>query len=225
MLHYDFNFLAAENEFRRSIELNTGYANGAQWYAMYLTLMGRSEEAAIEIKRALQLDPLSLIINSTSAWIYYIERRYQQALQQCERTIELDPNFPPSRYIAGMICEKLGLFARGINELQEANRLSGKAPAYVAQLCELYAYAGQIDTAGQILNELEELSRRQYVMPYYFALIDTALNRIDEAFCWLDKSYQEHAAWSAFTKTDPRLDGLRSDPRFQVLIRRMNFPE
>ena len=224
LLHYDFDFQASEREFRRSIELSPGYATGAQWYSMYLTSMGRTKEAIVEIKRALQLDPLSLIINMTSAWILYVMRRNEEALDQCLKTIELDPTFAPARYITGMVCEKMGLYARGLSELHEANRLSGDAPAYVAQLCTLHAYAGELDSAVRILEQLQELSQRRYVMPYYFAVIYTALSRRDEAFCMLERGYRERAAWAAFTKTDPRLDGLHSDTRFDELLRRMKFP-
>jgi TolB-like protein/Tfp pilus assembly protein PilF len=224
LFHYDFDFQASEREFRRSIELNSGYATGAQWYSMYLTSMGRTREAVAEIKRALQLDPLSLIINMTSAWIAYVMRRNEEALDQCLRTIELDPTFAPARYITGMVCEKMGLYPRGIAELQEANKLSGDAPAYVAQLCTLHAYAGEVDSAVRILEQLQELSQQRYVMPYYLAMIYTALNRRDEAFYMLERAYRERAAWAAFTKTDPRLDGLHSDARFDDLLRRMKFP-
>jgi tetratricopeptide (TPR) repeat protein len=224
LLHYDFDFSASEREFRRSIDLNPGYANGAQWYGMYLTLMGRAEQGMLEIKRALQLDPLSLIINTTFAWACYVMRKYEESLEQCERTIELDPNFPPSLYITGVVCEKMGMYARGIAELQEALKLSGDAPAYLAQLGAMYAYAGESGAALKILDELQRLSQQRYVMPYYLAVIYTALNRRDEAFWWLEKAFEERAAWATFTKTDPRLDGLRSDSRFDHLLRRMNFP-
>ena len=225
ILHYDFNFAASEREFRRSIELNPGYANGAQWYAMYLTTIGRTEEGIAEVKRALQLDPLSLIINVTFAWISYVRRQFEESLDQCQKTIDLDPNFPPARLMLSWVCEKMGMYARGIEELQEAIRLSGSAPAYVAQLGAIYADAGEPDAAMKILEELQDLSKGRYVMPYYLALICIALSRGDEAFCWLEKAYQERAAWAAWTKIDPRLDGLRSDPRFDDLLRRMNFPQ
>ena len=224
LLHYDFDFPASEREFRRSNDLNPGYANGAQWYAMYLTLMGRTEEAVVEVRRALQLDPLSLIINVTLAWVYYVIRQYEEALAQCERTIELDPNFPPGRYVTGVVCEKIGMYGRGISELEVALRLSGDAPAYVAQLGAIYANAGELEAAMKVLGELQELSQRRYVMPYYLAIIYSGLKRRDEAFYWLGKAYEEHAAWATFTKTDPRLDGLRSDPRFDNLLRRIGFP-
>jgi TolB-like protein len=224
LLHYDFDFPAAEREFRRSIELNAGYANGAQWYSMYLTLMGRTTEGIAEVKRALKLDPLSLIINVTFAWICYVNRRFEEAIDQCQRTIELDPNFAPGRYMTGVVCEKIGLYERGIAELQEANRLSGDAPAYVAQLGATYAYAGEVNIAVKILERLQELSQQRYVMPYYLAIIYAALNGRDEALYWLKRAHQEHAAWSIFTKTDPRLDSVRSDPRYDDLVRVMKFP-
>jgi TolB-like protein/Tfp pilus assembly protein PilF len=224
LLHYEFDFPACEREFQHSIELNPGYANGAQWYAMYLTLMGRTRKGIAEVKRALRLDPLSLIINATFGWICYVMREYEESLDQLQKTIELDPNFPPSRYITGMVCEKMGMYERGIDELQEALRLSGDAPAYVAQLGSMYAYAGQVEAAMKIAEDLQELSQRRYVMPYYLAMIYTGLCRRDEAFYWLERAYEEHAAWAPFTKTDPRLDGLHSDPRFDNLLRRMGFP-
>jgi tetratricopeptide (TPR) repeat protein len=151
-------------------------------------------------------------------------RKYEESLEQCERTIELDPNFPPSRYITGVVCEKMRMYARGIAELQQALKLSGDAPAYLAQLGAMYAYAAESSTAVKILDELQRLSQQRYVMPYYLAVIYTALNRRDEAFCWLEKAFEERAAWATFTKTDPRLDGLRSDSRFDRLLCRTNFP-
>jgi TolB-like protein/Flp pilus assembly protein TadD len=224
LLHYDFDFPASEREFRRSIEINPAHASGAQWYAMYLTLTGQTTKATVEINRALRLDPLSMIINITFAWIWYVMHQYGEALDQCERTIELDPNFPPAHYITGIICEKMGLYSRAISELQEANRLSGKPISYVAQLGSTYGSAGRVDEAERILDQLQELSQRRYVMPYYFAMIYTALSKSDEAFYWLERACQERAAWAVFSKTDPRLDTLRPDPRFDKLLERLNFP-
>jgi TolB-like protein/Flp pilus assembly protein TadD len=224
LLHYDFDFFGSEREFRRSIEINPAYASGAQWYAMYLTLMGRTREATVEIRRALRLDPLSMIINMTFAWICYVMRQYDEALNQCERTIELDPNFPPAHYITGVICEKVEMYPRAISELQEANRLSGKPISYVAQLGSTYGCAGKVDEAVGILDQLHELSQRRYVMPYYLATIYAALRRRDEALHWLERAWQERAAWAVFAKTDPRLDALHSDPRFGKFLELLNFP-
>jgi TolB-like protein/Tfp pilus assembly protein PilF len=222
---YDYDFLAAEREFERSIELNPRYATARQWFGMSLGLMGRYEEGYAELKRAVRLDPCSSVIPWTLGFVYRRARRCDQAIEQHERALELDPNFAQGHGGLGFDYLEKCMYEPAIAELQKAVQLSQSAPTFVAWLGEAYAAAGHRDEALKILERLQELAKQRYVTPYIVAGIYAALGKKEEALRRLDSAYVEHAAFMVLLKTDPRFDHLRSDPHFQDLLRRMNFPE
>jgi tetratricopeptide (TPR) repeat protein len=222
---YDYDFLAAEREFERSIELNSRYATAHQWFGMGLGLMGRYEEAYTELKRAISLDPCSSVIHWTLGFVYRRARRYDQAIEQHERALELDPNFAQGHGGLGFDYLEKGMYEPAISELQKAVQLSQSAPTFLACLGEAYAVAGLRDEALKVLQRLQELSKQRYVTPYIVAGIYAALGKKEEALQWLNSAYGEHAAFMVLLKTEPRFDYLRSDPHFQDILRRMNFAE
>jgi TolB-like protein/Flp pilus assembly protein TadD len=223
IVHYDFDHLAAEKEFQRAIQLNPSYATAHQWYGQCLGYMGRFEEALVETTEARSLDPLSLIIYGSHGLTFWEARQWDRALEHCHKGLELDPNFVPLIWGLGHIYQAKGVHDMAIRERQRAVELTGGAPFFVAELGGSYAAAGKRDEAVQILERLHELSKHRYVSAHSVALIHTGLKEIDEAFHWLEKASEERSALLACAKVDPRLDNLRAEPRFQDLLRRMNF--
>jgi TolB-like protein/Flp pilus assembly protein TadD len=221
---YDYDFLGAETEYERSIELNPRYATAHQWFGVSLAMMGRHEEAFTELKRAIRLDPLSSIIHTTLAFVCWCARRYEQAIEQYEKALKLDFNFALACAGLGFAYLENSMHKPAIAEVRKAVQLSQGAPMFLAWLGEAYAATGHWDDAQNILGQLKQISNERYISPYYMARIYAALGEKDEALRWLETGYQERAAWMPVMKIEPRFDGLRSDPRFQHLLRRMNFP-
>jgi serine/threonine protein kinase/TolB-like protein/Tfp pilus assembly protein PilF len=221
---YDWDWVGAEKEYKRAIELNPGYATAHQWYAEYLSHMGRHNEAIAELKRAQELDPLSLMINAIGGWIFVCARRYDEAIAQCRRTLELNAGFYPAHGNLGRVYEQEKLYDEAISEYQKAIALEAGNPFLAAELARVYAAAGRKTEALKIISNLRQLSKRRYVSPYKVAQIYVALRDFDQACAWLEKAYDERSYDLAGAKVDPTIDPLRSDPRFQDLLRRMNFP-
>jgi TolB-like protein/Tfp pilus assembly protein PilF len=221
---YDYDFESAERAFERSIELNPRYATAHHWFGLYLALMGRFEEGYTELKRAVRLDPHSLMIRVTLGFVYWCWRRYDQAIEQFERALEIDSDFITAHCNMGFTYVEQLRYDRAIAAGQKAVELSQSAPTFVALLGDEYAVAGHLLEARKTLEQLQELSKQQYVTSYVVARIYAALGETDEALRWLETAYQERAAWMVALKIDPRFDNLRSDARFQDLMRRMNFP-
>ena len=222
---YDYDFSTAEREFERSIELDPRYATAHEWFGIYLgAVMGRFEEAYTEFQRAIRLDPLSSIISTMLGYIYYSAHRYDQAIEQYEKTLELDSTFSLTYW---GVAQAYGFRSRhkaAITIMKKGAQLSGNAPSFVAALGDVYAAAGYRDEAQKILQKLREFSQQRYVSPYLVARIYAALAQRNDALRWLETAYRERAVWMILLKTDPRFDDLRSDPRLQDLLRRMNFP-
>ena len=221
---YDWDWVGAETEYKRAIELNPSYATAHQWYAELLSRLGRANEAIAEIKRAQELDPLSLIISATSANVLFYARQYEQTVAQCRRTLELNARFAPAHLNLGWAYEQEKLYDEAISEYQKVIALEPHNPAMARNLARSYVAAGKRTEALTIISNLRELSKQRFVSPYGMAQLYTALGDFDQAFAWLGKSYEEHENELTCAKMDPRLDPLRSDPRFQALLRRMNFP-
>ena len=220
---YDYNFSAAEREFERSIELDPRYATAREWFGLYLSLMGRYEEAYTEVKRAIRLDPCSSVMRWALGFVYWRAHRYDQAIEEHYKALELDPNFTQSHWGSGVAHLDKGAHEPAIAALRKARELSQGAPIIVGYLGAAYAASGQRDEAQQVLDELQGPSKR-YVSPYLLGRICAALGQRDEALRWLETAYLKRAEWMALLRTEAGLDNLRADARFQHLMRRMNFP-
>ena len=220
---YDYNFSAAEREFERSIELDPRYATAREWFGLYLSLMGRYEEAYTEVKRAIRLDPCSSVMRWALGFVYWRAHRYDQAIEEHDKALELDPNFTQSHWGSGVAHLDKGAHEPAIAALRKARELSQGAPIIVGYLGAAYAASGQRDEAQQVLDELQGPSKR-YVSPYLLGRICAALGQRDEALRWLETAYLKRAEWMALLRTEAGLDNLRADARFQHLMRRMNFP-
>src|SRR6266567_2047079 len=225
LINYDWNSSAAEKEFKRSIELNPEYATAHQWYAIhYLTATGRLEQAVEEMKKALELEPASLVMNTFMGATLYYAGRYDEAIDQCRRTIQMDPNFAVSHWHLGLAYEQKQVFGAAIEEFQKAVSLSEGSPLMKAALGHAYAKSQKKDEANKILGELNELSKQQYVSPYEVATIYVALGNNEQAFQLLEKAYTEHSFHLVNLNVSPQFKSVRSDPRFPDLVRRVGLP-
>ena len=221
---YDWNWPAAEKEFKRSIELKPDYATAHHWYGfVYLVAMGRLDEAIASEKRAHELAPLSLGINSDLGLLFYLARNYDQAIELYNQTLEIDQNFAYSHWKLGLAYEKKGMYEQAISELHKAVGLSGRSTLARELLGYVYAVAGNSDEAQAVLDELSELSKHRYVSAYRVAAIHAALDRKDEAFDWLEKAYEQRDPWLLWLKLNPALDSIRRDSRFTDLLRRIGL--
>jgi TolB-like protein/Flp pilus assembly protein TadD len=221
--HYDYDFRTAETEFRRAIELDPRYPVSHFRLGMGLAHVGRYEEAIAETKRALTLDPLGYTANGAMCWVYMFAREDDRLLAHAEQFVELHPEVPQSHYALNCGYLATGDYDAAIREMQLAAEISG-ASLFVALLGETYAVAGHFDEARAILRQLHERSSEQFVTPYMLGRIYAALGQNHEAFRWLNTAYEERAPWMVLLKRDPRMDSLRADPRYQNLVRLMNFP-
>jgi TolB-like protein/Tfp pilus assembly protein PilF len=220
---YDYDFETVEREFERAIELNPRYVFAHSWFGYCLGLMGRFEEAFTELKRAIRLDPLSSVTQWALGFVYAMARRWDEAIEQLEKTLEFDANFAWAHGGHAMACLAKSMYPAAITSAQKGVQLLPGSTALLTTLGEVYAAAGKTEEAQTILNQLQELSKQQYLSPYLLARIHMALGQKNDALCWLETSYETRASWMVFLKTDPQLDGLRLDPRFHDLIRRMKF--
>jgi tetratricopeptide (TPR) repeat protein len=221
---YDRDFSGAEREFKRAIELNPNYSVAHHWYAIYLLIVGRQRDSLAEIRRAQELDPLSLSINTWLGHILARSGQLDQAVEQLRKTLEMDPNFILARFRLGSLYEEKGMYDEAISEFREVLKLSGGRPLGVSALARVYALAGKREEAQKNLDELLTLSKQRFVSPASIALIYVALGDKDQAFTWLEKSNELRELNVVRIKADPRFDPLRSDPRFNDLVRRIGIP-
>jgi tetratricopeptide (TPR) repeat protein len=220
---HDWQWDQAQTEFKRSLELGPKYPTANHWYAEYTMTMGRHAEAMVRIRNSQDLDPLSLIINVSVAWSLYFARRYDEAIEQLRRTIDLDPNYPVTYWILGLLLRKTGCYELAITEGEKGVNLSGGSPLMRAALAHTLGTAGRTQEAFQILDDLTKLAKQKYVAPYFFAGIHMGLGENERAIEYLEKCYEEHSHWLIYLHIDPTMDALRDNPGFQGLLRRVGL--
>lgn len=220
--HEDWDWVGAEKEFRRAIELSPNYSTAHHWYSLLLWETGRTDESLVEITRARELDPLSPVINSVLAGTLLTAGRYESAVEQWQRTFELDPIFPEAHFGLSKAYWKHGHYQEAIIEAQKAASYSG-TPRYVAGVALALSAAGKKAEANSILKELTQRSKDEYVSPFYFAGIYSVLGRREQAFEWLGKAYQLRDRNLEGIRNEPEFDNIRSDSRFADLLKRMRL--
>ena len=224
LMNYDWNWSAAEKEFKRSIELKPDYATAHEWYAIhYLTATGRLEEALQEMRKALELEPASLVMNTFMGATLYYAGRYDEAIDQCRRTIQMDPNFAVVHWHLGLAYEQKQFLDAAIEEFKKAISLSGGSPLMRASLGRAYAKSQKKHEANEMLNELNELSKQQYVSAYEVATIYVALGNNEQAFQLLEQAYGEHSFHLVYLNVSPQFKPVSSDRRFQDLVQRIGL--
>ena len=222
-MQYDWDWSGAEKEFERAIELNPSYATAHHWYAYYFAAVGRHDESIREIRRAQEIDPLSLIINTDVGDMLFLARRYDEAIEQCRKTIEMDPNFTLAHFILAQAYGQKGMYADAMAEFQKAANAAGDETNYLASLGMIHARAGRKDQARKMLNKLTELSGRGYVPASDMAVVYASLGEKDQAFEWLEKAYEDRSGTMLLINVWPAMDPLRPDPRFADLVRRVGL--
>ena len=212
---YDHDDSGAEAEFKRAIQLNPRYATAHHWYSEYLAMSGREPEALAEIKWAQELDPLSSVINTTLGERLFFARRYDEAITQLRKTLEIAPDFASAHFVLGMALEQKGGLEEAISELQKANGTGAVNSSAAASLGHTYALAGHQDKARRILRELLAEKNTE---PYQIAMVYQGLGDKNQAIIWLTRIRDKGGELKMLLRLDPRLDNLRSEPRFQELL-------
>lgn len=222
LYRFDWNWHAAEREFQRALALKPDYPTTHHWYGNYLMSRCRLDKALEEMVRAQQLDPLSLIIDANIGNLFYLMRQHDRALDHFQKMLELDANFYGTHSNLGNVYEQKGMYQAAIAEYEKALRLDDHLSTR-AWLGHAYALAGRRDRAKQIINELTERAAKHYISPYDIAVIHIGLDERDAAFALLAQAYEEHSDALVLLKCDPRLDSIRTDPRFLNLLQRIGL--
>jgi DNA-binding winged helix-turn-helix (wHTH) protein/TolB-like protein/tetratricopeptide (TPR) repeat protein len=212
-LYYDWNWSEAEAAFERAIAFNPSYSVGHQWYANYLTARGRFDAAVVAMRRAQEVDPLSLIASAALGWVHFYQRDYDAAVEQCRRTLELNADFELAHLWAGWAHESAGRYVEAVKHLTEAVRLSADGAVALASLGRAQALAGDREAARDTLAKLQRV-HREYVPLFELAKLRLALGEPDQAIALLQRAHAERSHSIVFLSVDPQLDLLRQDPRF-----------
>ncbi len=219
---YGWDWNAAEKEYKRALELNPSYATAHHWYAWHLLVLGRNDEGIFELRRAENLDPLSLIISADIAEALCVAHLYDESVKQSEKTLEMDPNFAVAHYELGQAYEQQRRHDKAIVEFQKAIELSGHSAAFDSNLAYVYAVSGRKQAAIEIIKDLEARHDQNPSADANIALVYVGLGDHDEAMIRLNKAYEERFNPSILLR--PTFDSLRSDDRFKDLRKRIGLP-
>jgi TolB-like protein len=222
---YDWDWVGAESEFKRAIQLNAKSATAHQWYGDFLTRMGRFEEAELELKKAQKLDPLSSLTNTSVGRQLYFARQYEHAIQQLKKTLDLDPNFVPAQRALEAVYAQNEMYREAIAETQKV-LTHADAPDLASAIGQDYSKSGYAGVLQSLLEGLREMSKKRvYVSAYYMAEIYARLERKEEALASLERAYNERDSKLTYMKIEPAFDEIRSDPRFQQLLHQLGQAE
>ncbi|HEV8216488.1 MAG TPA: hypothetical protein VGP95_11650, partial [Gemmatimonadaceae bacterium] len=221
---YDWDWLEAVREFRRSIELNPRYASAHQWYAFLLCALGATGESLVEAHTAVELDGGSVSARRSLGWAYYYARRYDQTRFHLERAITMNPNAEENFRVLGIALAAEGKLADAVRVLREAVCMPGAGTYTQASLGYALAVSGERDEAESILASLEAHAKVGYVSPVAFATIHVGLGNIDRTLDWAERALDDRRGWVAYLRVNPLLDPLRSHPRYDALVQRLNLP-
>jgi DNA-binding SARP family transcriptional activator/TolB-like protein/Tfp pilus assembly protein PilF len=224
---YNHDWQGARAHFQKAIAAHPRYATAHQWYSLYLMVTGRVEESFREIRRAQNLDPVSLVINTSVGGRYYTVRRLGDAIREYQRVLAMDPSYSVTRFWLGLAYQRAGRYREAVEEFRAAERLSGPRAQLTGALGLTYATWGKRDEAGACLHRLRQRqSQGSYVTPIAMALLHMGLGERDQAFAWLDRAYLEKAMDLILVKeAAPTFDPLRGDSRFPELLRKMGLTE
>jgi TolB-like protein/Tfp pilus assembly protein PilF len=222
-LNYHWEWAAAEEQFKRALELNPNYANARYWYGTFLAAVGRSEESIAQQQRAVQLDPLSSLAHAQLGWLYLITRQYDQAGAPCRKALELEPDSIVASWILGQVHAAKGELAQAIPELQKAAHQSGGSLWMLASLGYVYGLAGQRQQAQQVLAQLKKGFRGAHRRSSLLAIVHIGLGDKERALEFLHKSFQEGDVGLVWLKADPAYDTLRAESRFADLLRKVGL--
>jgi len=224
-LYYTWDWAGAESELKRAIALNPSSEVAHHWYSHYLLSLGRADDSLEESQKSIQVAPVDPLINVHLAWHYLYARNYEEAIAESRRDQKMD--LPPygSYLFGGWALEQQGKYAEAIDWFRKGIASSGHISHCRSALGHAYGISGDKAHARQVLDELETLSTRQYVPSYDIALVYLGLGDKGEAYRWLEKALDERSAWMVYLNMDPRLDNLRSESRFKMLVRKVGLPD
>jgi serine/threonine-protein kinase len=224
-LFYDWDRENAEKSFQRAIELNPNHATAHHWYALYFLSEGKFEDALAEIQKAREIDPVSPIINMDLASILQYARRYDEAIEQLRELLELDEHFVIAYVVLAFTYDLKDMHQEAIAIIQKAQQIAGDYPMILAAAGYVFGNAGEKKAAEQILEKLLKLSAREdiYLPPLYIALVYVGLDDIEKAVDWVEKAYEERSSYLIYLNEDPKVDPLRSSPRFTRILQNMGF--
>ena len=225
LFNYDHDYEDAIRELAIATRLNPNFVPAHLWYSFSLLWLGRSNEAMEEIEFARQLDPLSARINANVVHVYFLARQYDQAIEEGHKALKVDPNYPWTHFFLARAYLQKGMAQEAFAEFQKRISLQPNFPKAKADIALAYAAIGDRTTALKIYEHLKEQSKHEYVTPYPMARVCLHLGRKEEALAWLQKGLAVNDGDMIQIKVDPDYDSFRSDPRFQDLLRRMNFPQ
>lgn len=220
LMNYDWDWAGAGRAFERALALNPGYPTAHHWYSEFLMSQGRTHDAIEEARKAQDLDPLGLIINTVRGMAHYFDRDFTAAVTECRRTLAMDQTFGPVMIWLGLSHIALGEFAEAVRVFSEERRVSGAASATDAFRGIALARDGRTEDAERLLDELRERSRARYVSAFDLALLEFELGRIDRAVDEMQRAVDERSVWLVWAANDPLLDRLRADPRLSALLAR-----
>lgn len=222
-MYYGRDWVAAEEGFVRSLELNPGYAVAHQWYANLLTIVGRSGEAVEELRLAVSLEPLSIITQAALPWGRYYARQYEQALQGFDEILRLDPQYELAHYWRGWVLQQLAREPEAVEALERAVTYSDSSEITLAALAGALARVGRSEDAIRLTNRLADSSATPNPPSYELGKAFLAMDRTDQAFSWFERAFDERALQLAFIGVDPEVDAIRDDPRFRSLLYRLGL--
>src|ERR1043165_952231 len=222
-VYYEHDWMRAEKEFRRALELDPALVSAHQRYGSYLTFMGHFEEAIRHYETALELDPFSLQVNMNLATTYYLRGEYDRAVNHLNRTMELEPNYMPTHFVLGCVYIQQKRLQEAIKEFQFIYKIDVEGYLAMGFMGYAHALAGQRAEAETLLNVLQEIAVRKYVSPYAMLVIHLVLGPEERVFELLEELYQEHNDWLVWLKVSPELKHLHDDSRFNNLLKRVGF--
>jgi tetratricopeptide (TPR) repeat protein len=221
---FEWDWAGAEQEFQRAIELNPGYVEAFHWRSTMLSMLGRHEEAVTEKKKALAMDPLSVVIMTDVARMFYFNREYDRAIEQYRGALEMDPAFSSAHLWVAQVYQQKGLFDEAMESLKTGAHLAGDSAYALARMGYGYAVTGNRAEARAVLGRLQSSSSERYVSPYDVAVVHLGLDERDEAIGWLRKALEERSPWMGYLGVEPQMDVLRPDPRFRGMLQRVGLP-
>jgi tetratricopeptide (TPR) repeat protein len=222
LMWYYYDWTRAGSELDHALELNPSYATAHMWRATHNTAHGKFNEALTDVRRAVELDPLSMIILTESAKDLYLARRYDEAIDEYQKSFQVDPNFPIAHKGLAEVYVQKGMYDVAITEIEKAIALSKRSTFILDDLGYIYARAGRKEDAIKVLEDLARLATDEYVPAYGRVLIHTALGDKEAALTWLEKAYEERS-FLVYLNVDPAFDTLRKEERFAAVLGRMSL--
>jgi adenylate cyclase len=223
--YFDWDWTAAEDEFRTSLALNPNYEIGYKWYGYFLTSMKRYDEALVILNKAVELDPFSVPISTDLGFSLYYSGKYDEAANNLKRSLQINPRFPLAHIWLGRTYQAMKMYPEAIEEYKSALLAAPDWPVGLAQIGNVYGVSGDKKMAENILDTLKSLLTKKFVTAYGIGLVYAGLDDKEQAFEWLNKAYEERSNWLVWLKTDPRWVMIKSDERFVELVNKVGLPD